>query len=423
MKLRNFLIGLFLAIALACQSAYAVDWTNNGSGNWHDDSYWSGTHPNSVGAIADFSTIDITNNRTVTLDTNIITGNMIVGDTSGTSQYTFSMGAGSLTFDGGGNSYLSRVSGGKASFQAVVLGDNLIVNNSSSSTTVEMNSGISGPGGLIVNTGFFDMRDGGGTYTGETIVNNDSILRIRSNVPNGAFTVNDNGRISGYYTFTLNKNLGTGTGSIRFTGGLGTTSGFEWNNSMNVVFYGNSSNVVQWDGGHFDMETMIFKNTGGTLKVIDFQNILDLNGGTRTVEVVTSGTDDSQQYAKFSGEIQDTVGNATFIKTGAGRLMFDAVHTYSGSTRIVEGTLYANQVCFDDDSDIYVSSGAELALGHGGTDIVDRLYYEGDLRGTIANETWGGYGSGADQEVSWITGTGKIQITTPNVGNPLIRLD
>ncbi|HEY5909509.1 MAG TPA: LamG-like jellyroll fold domain-containing protein [Verrucomicrobiae bacterium] len=76
-------------------------WTNDASGTWGDTNNWSGgLIANGVSRFADFSTIDITADRTVTLDNARTIGGLRFGDTVGSQNWTLA-GANTLTLDGG----------------------------------------------------------------------------------------------------------------------------------------------------------------------------------------------------------------------------------------------------------------------------------------------------------------------------------
>ncbi len=57
-------------------------WTNDASGSWSNLNNWSGSIiADGSGNTADFSTIDISADRTVTVDTSRTIGNIMFGDT------------------------------------------------------------------------------------------------------------------------------------------------------------------------------------------------------------------------------------------------------------------------------------------------------------------------------------------------------
>jgi autotransporter-associated beta strand protein len=72
-------------------------WTADASGNWSDATKWSGSNvANAAGYTADFSTINITANRTVTLDTSRSIGNLKFSDTVGAQSWILNSTNGSI---------------------------------------------------------------------------------------------------------------------------------------------------------------------------------------------------------------------------------------------------------------------------------------------------------------------------------------
>ena len=75
-------ISILLATCLIfTASSQAASWIVDADGNWTTTTNWSGGVPNAAAAIADFGTINITADRTVTLDASVTLGSLIFGDT------------------------------------------------------------------------------------------------------------------------------------------------------------------------------------------------------------------------------------------------------------------------------------------------------------------------------------------------------
>ena len=76
-------------------------WIQNANGNWGTSNNWSGgLVANGASRMADFSTLDVTADRTVTLDGARTIGGLRFGDTSGSQNWTLA-GGNTLTLDGG----------------------------------------------------------------------------------------------------------------------------------------------------------------------------------------------------------------------------------------------------------------------------------------------------------------------------------
>jgi hypothetical protein len=72
--------------------AYASIWIGAGN-SWVPSSYWKdGSVPNAVGAVADFSTLDILVDRVVNLDGNKTVGAMVFGDVVPSSNWVIGPG-------------------------------------------------------------------------------------------------------------------------------------------------------------------------------------------------------------------------------------------------------------------------------------------------------------------------------------------
>lgn len=72
---------LCVALCSAALSASAATWTNTAGGNYNTAGNWSGGVPNAAGATADFSTLDISSDVEVLMDTSVTLGQLLFGDT------------------------------------------------------------------------------------------------------------------------------------------------------------------------------------------------------------------------------------------------------------------------------------------------------------------------------------------------------
>jgi autotransporter-associated beta strand protein len=100
-------------------------WTAINSGKWSAPANWSGGNVASgATATANFSTVNITDNRTVTLDAPFTIGTLTAQDaTTASHNWTFD-GTGSLTLDNGGNQPLVTVSNQTTTISAPLAGSN-----------------------------------------------------------------------------------------------------------------------------------------------------------------------------------------------------------------------------------------------------------------------------------------------------------
>ena len=131
---------------------------------------------------------------------------------------------------------------------------------------------------------------------------------------------------------------------------------------------------------------------------------LSLGGGARSVNVAdgTSAVDLT---------ISADISNGSLTKTGAGTLALTGAIRYTGDTTVTAGQLRVGGTSrFENDSDVYLTSGATLNLQFTGQpNDIDSLFFDGasQLAGI-----WGAEGSGAQYTSPFITGTGLLQVMT-----------
>ncbi len=170
-------------------------------------------------------------------------------------------------------------------------------------------------------------------YSGTTTIAGGA-LQAALGLPSGGFLVLDGGVLQTSGTFT--KNLGTGSPAFQFTANGG---GFSANGGQLTVNIGNALAEQVWGSvvGTDIVGTLQFGSSSANAGIL-FENGIDLNGSTRTINVTTGAGGDS---AEMSGIIRTSSGSAGIIKTGTGSLTLSAVNTYNGGTTVTQGTLRA----------------------------------------------------------------------------------
>src|SRR5437899_6187375 len=95
----TLILALVVLAGAAGARATSGTWTNNAGSVWSDPTNWlAGTVADGTDAIADFSTLDITGDRTVTLDSSRNIGSLLFGDVSGAQNWFLNASSGnSLT--------------------------------------------------------------------------------------------------------------------------------------------------------------------------------------------------------------------------------------------------------------------------------------------------------------------------------------
>ena len=121
---------LLIALCLSVMGSQAQaqtngTWTLNGSGNWSDTANWSAaTVASGTSAIADFSTLNLTANQTVTLDSAFTVGALTAGDaTTASNNWTFA-GPGLLTLDNGVPAPVVTITNQSTTISAPLAGSN-----------------------------------------------------------------------------------------------------------------------------------------------------------------------------------------------------------------------------------------------------------------------------------------------------------
>jgi autotransporter-associated beta strand protein len=173
-------------------------WISDANGLWSAATNWAnGNIANGTGANADFSTINLTTNHTVTLDSSRAIGNLIFGDISGSQNWFLNASnAATLTLTVNSNSPAISIS------------------NNSATISVP----LAGSQGLMVTGGGSLKLSGANTFTGKTVITNGSLL-LSGSLADGAVVANGgifggSGTIAGTLTNlpggTLRIGLGNG---------------------------------------------------------------------------------------------------------------------------------------------------------------------------------------------------------------------
>ncbi|MCP5546638.1 MAG: autotransporter-associated beta strand repeat-containing protein [Akkermansiaceae bacterium] len=115
----------------------------------------------------------------------------------------------------------------------------------------------------------------------------------------------------------------------------------------------------------------------------------------------------------FTGTITDSNdGISSVQKWGEGTVVLSGANGYTGETRVAEGVVSLTSPSLADTSSVSIDDafGATLDLDFSGGDKVASLYIDGFLVADDVTDpgTYGALGSGADHEISAITGSGLL---------------
>ncbi|MEK7951356.1 beta strand repeat-containing protein [Luteolibacter soli] len=137
------------------------------------------------------------------------------------------------------------------------------------------------------------------------------------------------------------------------------------------------------------------------------------NGNATPVElIIKQVTDQTFSGLLGGGGINDA--NFGLHKTGVAKLTLAGANNYIGNTTVDGGTLSVTTAFFADGADISIIGASTLDLATGTTDVVDQLIVDGVVQ---SPGIYGALGSGAQFERSFITGTGKLSVTTGASGD------
>ncbi len=299
-------------------------WITDASGFWGESNRWSGNIvATGAGQTANFSTINITANRTVTLDSSRTIGTLKYSDTSGSQSWTIAANAGfSLKLDTGSATSPSIVVTNTATISAPVLGTNGFLKSGPGTLILSGDNPLSGT--VYLDTGSNSNQDGIVRVIGPAALANASAISIRNNN-------------SGNSTLQLDGSSGSITLDAQFSvtyrnNGVVTFENLAGTNIVNgniMLFQGGNSHTVQSDSG-----LLVFTGTNQYVGALV---------GTRTNYFTGSG-----DHLVLGPMLNSTNGSpVSLTKSGAGRLTLAGTNTYgngtflNGGTMIVDGSLPA----------------------------------------------------------------------------------
>ena len=318
-------------------------WTNDATGNWGTAGNWAGgTIADGAGSLANFSTIDITAGRAVTLDTSRMIGGLIFGDAnwsnSGFNWALQSSGGSILTLDntGGPGGNPPTITAGFAN-----------------GTITTIRAVLAGSNGLNLSLPWsnYDTTRGTASASAGLTVSQTSARFIFSeeNTLSGALTVNDGGLVQTYGAFT---NFGTAASLVL---------------SGNSVFQNGESNTGT-----------PANNNGVSNRIGDGTATLSLGGasgaGTFTMAFPAAANTHAQTFAGLTVNAGQNVLNTVGTVAGTLNLTFTGTAGGAGYVRGVNGLVnvvsasgfnpqFANAPTAAGGSSVSGSGGDEILIG------------------------------------------------------------
>lgn len=217
--------------------------------------------------------------------------------------------------------------------------------------------------GLTKSGGSRLTLNGANTYTGTTTLTNGVLVLGHAMALSGG--TSSTGGTSGLtFAGTVNSGAVLGLGASDFTRALGTGAdqvqwtghgGFAAFDADRIVNLGGAGSTVQWNAGGFvpNGSVLVFGYGNGTdsqdsTHTVDFQNPIDLNGGTRSIRVNDGNNGGAMGAARIdailSGGLINSTGTGSFTKDGTGVLSLTVANTYTGQTRVNDGVLLLSHV-------------------------------------------------------------------------------
>ena len=375
-----------VTVALPNNIFNAGTWNTDASGIWSDTTKWSGSvAADGAGSTADFSTVNISANRAVTLDASRSIGTLKFGDTSGAQNWTLTASNGSvLTLDTASLSVPSIVVNQNTVTNLVPLaGWNGFTKSGTGTLILATNNPLLGT--LNVGTYSTTANDGAVRLASPGAVanmlspinianNNNGSCTLQLDGTTGDITVSQdialNGRnastiaienMAGTNTLAgaLTINVGGANYWIQSDAGLLTLAGTissAATGSRTFTFQGNGGMAISGvltDGSASDSLT---KSGTGTLSLLganSYSGVTTISGGT--LQVGNGGatgalgtnnvTDNAALIYNLSASVvaPNTIsGSGSVAKLGSGTLTFNNANSYTGGTTLSQGNFQVN---------------------------------------------------------------------------------
>jgi fibronectin-binding autotransporter adhesin len=382
------------AAQITFTSARAATWIHLvdgiASGDWGIAANWNPNMvPNATDAIADFSTLDLTADSTITVGSPAIVGTMIFGDSTpshnwiisgsaitkatSTSMPTITVDNQQVTFNNSVNGSLKKLGSGTLTLAAD--GNALYNGFAVNGGTMQITGTVTSSGGRV-HIGSANLADAYGT----TGANGTLVIEPGANLTISAFATD---------TFVIGRDNG-GVGTVTQNGGV---FNFSAPGKDYLVSAGWSVGTNNLNGGILNLyaNRLGVGNHGGT-------GVFNLNGGTLVTRAVTRISGGTGTFNLNGGTLQPTASRNDFfqglnvanvktggakidsngfeiriaqnlladggglMKSGTGTLTLSGINTYTGETAVMAGRLVGATGGSCANSAVTVESGATLGV-------------------------------------------------------------
>jgi autotransporter-associated beta strand protein len=366
-------------------------WNVNNNGNWSATGSWfNSTIADGAGSTADFTQVNLTANRTATIDTTSRTlGTLLIGDSDGTHNYTIAASGGaSLIFDNNlSDAVLTQVSnsGANTISAPITLTSNLAATNNSSGL-LTFSGVIGGSKSLILaspGSGGVTLS-GTSTYTGGTTIKSGTVLANNAaafgtgtvllgdtsgsadaTLTIGSFTVANAITVQAGSTGKLTLSNTTGGSSARPTGDI------VLNNNLTIAANGTRANsnagALFSASGAISGSGDLTLDVTGNLSTSNNTNSPQMDNLTLTGPVSTTGKISNVGAGTGRAAISGAISNAASVNQDStnSMLTLSGTNTYAGNTNVKAGILrITTGAALPANNTVNVSSGGTFQLSN-----------------------------------------------------------
>ena len=314
----------------------AATWTNASGGSWQTSGNWTGSSAtNGADVTADFGTLNLTGDATVTLDGNVAVRNMVFGDTTPGSNWFLSTGTeGLLTLQVSPNAPAPCIT----------------VNNQ----TATLTANVAGSQGLTKSGSGTLVLAGVNSFYGNTTING------------GVLEIGAGARLYSLWQWAVVTVNAGATLRVNHWGNYGWNA---WGDLDQVPL--DDPNVLVLNGGTLEFagtqaasgeRAFSIGASGGTLKNSSTQvwGIGAWDGGAYATLINTSSL--TLAGPGLYGQVQKSIiGTGSLTKTDAGTWTLTGNNTYSGATCVTTGQLTLNG-SVSNTSAVVVAAGSTLEV-------------------------------------------------------------
>ena len=308
-------------------------WIADADGLWSDQGKWSDALPaNGAGYTADFSRMNISADRTVTVDDAHYLESLLFGDTTGGQSWTLA-GTGTLTLDSGDDDTPVIDVENTAALEVMLAGTDGLTKSGSGTLILAGSNTLSGT--VRIDTGATSGSDGAVCLAHPAALAHADSLHIR-NTSSGSSTLQLDGSLRGGVTVP---------GAIELYGRTASVPAIQNLSGTNVLSGGITTQaggtlyIVQSDAGSLELGGLISSEATGYSRTWTFKGAGDI---------------------MVSGIIETgTASQVNVVKGGSGALVLNGINTYNGLTMVYGGELVLNGSTGRGDTS--VASGAVLS--------------------------------------------------------------